>query len=98
MFGEAGRCVVLEEFLAGEEASFHVLVDGEKVLPLAAAQDHKRIYDQDRGPNTGGMGAYSPVPVMTEALHQRIMPRLLSRQCVVWRLVGHHIAVSYTPV
>jgi len=77
VFGDAGRCVVLEEFLAGEEASFHVLVDGEKVLPLAAAQDHKRVYDEDRGPNTGGMGAYSPVPVITAALHQRIMSEII---------------------
>jgi len=77
VFGGAGRCVVLEEFLAGEEASFHVLVDGEKVLPLAAAQDYKRVYDEDRGPNTGGMGAYSPVPVITAALHQRIMSEII---------------------
>jgi len=77
VFGDAGRCVVLEEFLAGEEASFHVLVDGEKVLPLAAAQDHKRVYDEDRGPNTGGMGAYSPAPVITAALHQRIMSEII---------------------
>ncbi len=77
VFGDAGRCVVLEEFLAGEEASFHVLVDGEKVLPLAAAQDHKRVYDEDRGPNTGGMGAYSPVPVITAALYQRIMSEII---------------------
>jgi phosphoribosylamine--glycine ligase len=77
VFGEAGRCVVLEEFLAGEEASFHALVDGEKVLSLAPTQDHKRVYDQDRGPNTGGMGAYSPVPVITAALHQRIMSEII---------------------
>jgi len=77
VFGDAGRCVVLEEFLAGEEASFHVLVDGEKVLPLATAQDYKRVYDEDRGPNTGGMGAYSPVPVITAALHQRIMSEII---------------------
>ena len=77
IFGDAGRRVVLEEFLDGEEASFHVLVDGETVLPLATAQDHKRVYDGDRGPNTGGMGAYSPAPVITAALHQRIMSEII---------------------
>jgi phosphoribosylamine--glycine ligase len=69
--------VVLEELLEGEEASFQVLVDGARVLPLAAAQDHKRVYDGDRGPNTGGMGAYSPAPVITAALHQRIMSEIV---------------------
>jgi phosphoribosylamine--glycine ligase len=77
VFGEAGRRVVLEELLHGEEASFHVLVDGETVLPLATAQDHKRAYDADRGPNTGGMGAYSPAPIITAALHQRIMAEII---------------------
>jgi len=77
IFGDAGRRVVLEEFLDGEEASFHVLVDGETVLPLATAQDHKRVYDGDRGPNTGGLGAYSPAPVITAALHQRIMSEII---------------------
>jgi phosphoribosylamine--glycine ligase len=78
IFGEAGHRVVLEEFLDGEEASFHALVDGERVLPLAAAQDHKRVSDGDRGPNTGGMGAYSPAPVITTALHQRIMSEIIA--------------------
>jgi len=78
IFGDAGRRVVLEELLEGEEASFHVLVDGERVLPLATAQDHKRVYDGDRGPNTGGMGAYSPAPVITAALHQRIMSEIIA--------------------
>ena len=73
VFGDAGKRVVLEECLVGEEASFHVLVDGEHVIPLATSQDHKRVYDDDQGPNTGGMGAYSPAPVITEALHARIM-------------------------
>jgi len=72
-FGEAGHRVVVEEFLSGEEASFIVMVDGEHVLPLATSQDHKRAGDGDTGPNTGGMGAYSPAPVVTPALHARIM-------------------------
>ncbi|MEM7056316.1 MAG: phosphoribosylamine--glycine ligase [Pseudomonadota bacterium] len=65
-FGEAGAEVVIEEFMAGEEASFFVLTDGETALPLVTAQDHKRAFDGDKGPNTGGMGAYSPAPVMTD--------------------------------
>ena len=73
IFGDAGRRVVLEEFLDGEEASFHVLVDGRNVVPLATSQDHKRAYDGDRGPNTGGMGAYAPAPVVSAALQQRIL-------------------------
>jgi phosphoribosylamine--glycine ligase len=73
VFGEAGRRVVLEELLEGEEASFQVVTDGERVTPLASSQDHKRVYDHDQGPNTGGMGAYSPAPIITNALHQRIM-------------------------
>ena len=64
-FGDAGKEVVIEEFLDGEEASFFVLTDGTHVLPLASAQDHKRAFDGDSGPNTGGMGAYSPAPVLT---------------------------------
>ena len=73
IFGDAGRRVVLEEFLDGEEASFHVLVDGQNVVPLATSQDHKRAYDGDQGPNTGGMGAYAPAPVVSEALQQRVL-------------------------
>ncbi|MEE8305370.1 MAG: phosphoribosylamine--glycine ligase, partial [Candidatus Tectomicrobia bacterium] len=73
VFGEAGNCVVLEEFLEGEEVSFHVLVDGEYAIPLASSQDHKRVFDDDQGLNTGGMGAYSPAPVITDTLHQQIM-------------------------
>jgi phosphoribosylamine--glycine ligase len=72
-FGVAGKTVVVEEFLEGEETSFIVMVDGEHVLPLATSQDHKRLLDGDRGPNTGGMGAYSPAPVVTPAMHERIM-------------------------
>ena len=76
-FGAAGREIVIEEFLAGEEASFFALVDGETALPLAAAQDHKRVGDGDTGPNTGGMGAYSPAPVVTEAVAERVMARIV---------------------
>ena len=76
-FGAAGHRVVIEEFLSGEEASFIVMVDGEHVLPLATSQDHKARDDGDTGPNTGGMGAYSPAPVVTEALHQRIMDEVI---------------------
>ncbi|TFH88688.1 phosphoribosylamine--glycine ligase [Billgrantia azerbaijanica] len=76
-FGDAGARVVIEEFLDGEEASFIVMVDGETVLPLATSQDHKRAFDGDAGPNTGGMGAYSPAPVVSEAVHARIMERII---------------------
>jgi len=74
---EAGARVVIEECLAGEEASFIVLCDGRTVLPLASSQDHKRLGDGDRGPNTGGMGAYSPAPVVTPAVHARIMREIV---------------------
>ena len=76
-FGEAGHRVVVEEFLTGEEASFIVMVDGEHVLPLATSQDHKRVGDGDTGPNTGGMGAYSPAPVVTPEMHARIMREVI---------------------
>ena len=76
-FGEAGSRVVIEEFLDGEEASFIVMVDGEHVLALATSQDHKRVGDGDTGPNTGGMGAYSPAPVVTDAVHQRVMDEVI---------------------
>src|SRR5258708_11934030 len=76
-FGEAGGEVVVEEFLAGEEASFIVMADGAHVLPLATSQDHKRRDDGDLGPNTGGMGAYSPAPIVTPALHERIMREVI---------------------
>ena len=75
--GEAGARVVIEDCLAGEEASFIVLVDGEHVLPLASAQDHKRLGDGDAGPNTGGMGAYSPAPMVTPSVHARIMREVI---------------------
>jgi phosphoribosylamine--glycine ligase len=77
LFGDAGDRVVVEEFLAGEEVSFLAFTDGHSVLPLASAQDHKRVYDGDRGPNTGGMGAYSPAPLMTPALTDRIVQEIM---------------------
>jgi phosphoribosylamine--glycine ligase len=76
-FGEAGSRVVIEEFLDGEEASFIVMVDGKNVLPMATSQDHKRVGNADSGPNTGGMGAYSPAPVVTAAVHQRVMDEVI---------------------
>lgn len=77
VFGAAGSRVVIEEFLDGEEASFIVMVDGNHVLPFATSQDHKRAYDGDKGPNTGGMGAYSPAPVVTQEIHDRIMQQVI---------------------
>lgn len=77
-FGQAGDKLVIEEFLDGEEASFMALTDGEHLLPLASSQDHKRVFDNDQGPNTGGMGAYSPAPVVTPAIHRRIMDEVLT--------------------
>lgn len=76
-FGDAGHRIVVEEFLNGEEASFIVMVDGEHVEPMATSQDHKRVGDGDTGPNTGGMGAYSPAPVVTADVHQRTMERVI---------------------
>ena len=76
-FGEAGSRVVIEEFLDGEEASFIVMVDGKNVLPFATSQDHKRVGNGDSGPNTGGMGAYSPAPVVTAQIHQRVMNEVI---------------------
>ncbi|MBJ2136900.1 phosphoribosylamine--glycine ligase [Paraglaciecola chathamensis] len=76
-FGEAGSRVVIEEFLDGEEASFIVMVDGKNVLPFATSQDHKRVGNGDTGPNTGGMGAYSPAPVVTDEIHQRVMNEVI---------------------
>ncbi|WP_322104982.1 phosphoribosylamine--glycine ligase [Paraburkholderia sp. J41] len=75
--GDAGARVVIEEFLAGEEASFIVMVDGKHVLALASSQDHKRLQDADQGPNTGGMGAYSPAPIVTPQLHARVMREII---------------------
>ena len=76
-FGSAGDRVVIEDCLIGEEASFLVFTDGERVLPMASSQDHKAVFDDDQGPNTGGMGAYSPAPVVTEDVHQRIMEDIM---------------------
>ncbi|AZQ82991.1 phosphoribosylamine--glycine ligase [Colwellia sp. Arc7-635] len=76
-FGDAGHRVVIEEFLEGEEASFIVMVDGKNVLAFATSQDHKRAYNGDKGPNTGGMGAYSPAPVVTPEIHQRAMNEVI---------------------
>jgi phosphoribosylamine--glycine ligase len=76
-FGSAGSRVVIEEFLTGEEASFLVITDGNKIIPLASAQDHKAIFDGDQGPNTGGMGAYSPAPVVTPDIHEKAMQQVI---------------------
>jgi len=78
-FGDAGSRVVVEEFLTGEEASFLAITDGRFVIPLASAQDHKAIFDGDQGPNTGGMGAYSPAPVVTAEVHQKAMEQVVQR-------------------
>jgi len=77
-FGSAGARVVIEDFLTGEEASFIVMVDGKNILPLATSQDHKRLKDDDQGPNTGGMGAYSPAPIVTPAVHARVMRDIIT--------------------
>ena len=76
-FGDAGARIVIEEFLKGEEVSFIVICDGETVLPLASSQDYKRLLDNDQGPNTGGMGAYSPAPIVTPVIHNRIMNEVI---------------------
>ncbi|AZZ97020.1 phosphoribosylamine--glycine ligase [Pseudoalteromonas sp. R3] len=88
-FGEAGSRVVIEEFLEGEEASFIVMVDGKNVLPFATSQDHKRAYNGDEGPNTGGMGAYSPAPVVTAQIHQRIMDEVITPTVEGMAAEGH---------
>jgi len=76
-FGDAGAAVVIEEFMAGEEASFFVLCNGETSLPMGTAQDHKRAYEGDKGPNTGGMGAYSPAPILTDALQEQVLAQII---------------------
>jgi phosphoribosylamine--glycine ligase len=87
-FGAAGAEVVVEEFLTGEEVSFFALCDGETALPLASAQDHKRAFDGDHGPNTGGMGAYSPAPMMTEALAQRTRDEIIRPTLAAMKALG----------
>ncbi len=91
-YGQAGEKVVIEEFLQGEEASFMVLTDGDHVLALPSSQDHKRVFDNDQGPNTGGMGAYSPAPVVTQSIEDRVLREVvtplmagLKRQGIVYR-------------
>jgi phosphoribosylamine--glycine ligase len=87
-FGAAGAELVIEEFLAGEEASFFALCDGEFALPLAAAQDHKRAFDGDEGPNTGGMGAYSPAPIVDPPMEARIMSEIVQPTIAAMRAEG----------
>lgn len=87
-FGLAGGEVVIEEFMEGEEASFFALCDGETAIPLATAQDHKRVFDGDKGPNTGGMGAYSPAPVMTQKVIQTVMSRIIEPTLVEMKKLG----------
>jgi len=106
-FGEAGHRVVIEEFLQGEEASFIVMSDGENILPLASSQDHKARDEGDQGPNTGGMGAYSPAPVITDEMHDRIMREVIEptirgmaeegRQYVGFLYAGVMITADGTP-
>lgn len=79
VFGDAGNYVIVEDFLQGEEASFMVLTDGKTTIPMASSQDHKRIFDNDEGPNTGGMGAYSPAPVVTDELKEIIMTKIINK-------------------
>jgi phosphoribosylamine---glycine ligase len=86
--GEAGAEVVVEEFLSGEEVSFFVLCDGEHAIPLATAQDHKRAFDGDKGPNTGGMGAYSPAPMMTPDLSRRVMDEIVTPTLRAMKAMG----------
>ncbi len=87
-FGEAGNEVVIEEFLDGQEASFLVFTDGTTILPMASSQDHKPAYDDDKGPNTGGMGAYSPAPVVTEEIHEQIMKTVMEPTIIGMREEG----------
>jgi phosphoribosylamine--glycine ligase len=88
-FGDAGSRVVIEEFLAGEEASFICMIDGEHILPMATSQDHKRIFEADLGPNTGGMGAYSPAPVVTDQVFQQVMQQIMQPTLAGLKQEGH---------
>ncbi|MDX2028846.1 MAG: phosphoribosylamine--glycine ligase [Alphaproteobacteria bacterium] len=87
-FGDSGAALVIEEFMEGEEASFFALCDGETVLPFAAAQDHKAVFDGDKGPNTGGMGAYSPAPIVDAAMQERIMREIIHPTVKAMREAG----------
>lgn len=88
-FGDAGSRVVIEQFLQGEEASFICMIDGENILPMATSQDHKRAFEGDTGPNTGGMGAYSPAPVVTQAVHDKVMARVIQPVVDAMNAAGH---------
>ncbi|SLJ84617.1 phosphoribosylamine-glycine ligase [Psychrobacter sp. DAB_AL43B] len=88
-FGDAGSRVVIEQFLQGEEASFICMVDGEHILPMATSQDHKRAFEGDTGPNTGGMGAYSPAPVVTQEVHDKVMTQVIQPVVDAMKAAGH---------
>ena len=95
-FGESGHEVVIEEFMAGEEASFFALCDGDTAIPLAGAQDHKRVFDGDKGPNTGGMGAYSPAPVLSPAMERIAMERFIKPTVLALKAKGiRYMGVIY---
>ncbi len=95
-FGEAGAAIVIEEFMTGEEASFFAITDGDAIVPLIAAQDHKRAFDGDKGPNTGGMGAYSPAPVFTQTVRERAMQEIITPVVAEMRRRGTpYIGVLY---
>ncbi len=96
VFGSAGASVVIEEFMEGEEASFFAFTDGKNILPLASSQDHKRIFDGDEGPNTGGMGAYSPAPVVTAELHDEIVETIVRPTIAGMAADGHpYVGILY---
>lgn len=88
-FGDAGSRVVIEQFLQGEEASFICMIDGENILPMATSQDHKRAFEGDTGPNTGGMGAYSPAPVVTPKVHEKVMAQVIQPVVDAMKAAGH---------
>lgn len=88
-FGDAGSRVVIEQFLQGEEASFICMIDGDNILPMATSQDHKRAFEGDTGPNTGGMGAYSPAPVVTQAVHDKVMTQVIQPVVDAMKDAGH---------
>ena len=99
IFGDAGDRIVVEEFLEGEEASFLAFTDGETIVPFPSSQDHKAIFEGDKGPNTGGMGAYAPAPVVTPELHDRIMNRIMRPTITAITGMGYHyIGVLYAGV